>query len=190
VLGKTLHGLGDREELPRRYFFVREDCSLERTRERRMIMTRQKKLLTLVLTILCVAAIGSWALSAIAKQGSDIGNHDRVAMSHSLPRMDGDHLEAKAVEVTYQPGGYSGPHTHGCPLLAYVVEGAIRSQVNAEPERIYKAGETFYEAPNGVHRVSANASQTEPAKVIAFFVCDHATPITVPVPPGEQTNPK
>ena len=153
-------------------------------------MTRQRKLLTLVLTILGSAAIGSWGLSAIAKQGNDLGHHDRVAMSHSLPRMDGDHLEAKAVEVTYQAGGYSVPHTHGCPVLAYVVDGAIRSQVNAEPERIYKAGETFYEAPNEVHRVSANASQTEPAKFIAFFVCDRETPITAPVPPGEQTNHK
>jgi quercetin dioxygenase-like cupin family protein len=100
--------------------------------------------------------------------------------------MDGNHLEAKAVEVTYEPGGHAAPHSHGCPVLGYVAEGTIRNQVNAEPERVYKVGETFYEAPNGVHRVSANASQTEPAKVIAFFVCDHATPITVPIPFGEQ----
>lgn len=152
-------------------------------------MTRQRKLLTLVLTILGAAAIGSWGLWATANQ-RNVGQHDRVVMSHSLPRMDGDHLEAKAVEVTYQPGGHSVPHSHGCPVLAYVVDGAIRSKVNAEPERIYKAGETFYEAPNGVHRVSANASQTEPAKMIAFFVCDHPTPLTVPIPPREQTNHK
>jgi quercetin dioxygenase-like cupin family protein len=104
--------------------------------------------------------------------------------------MDGNHLEAKAVEVTYEPGGYSVPHTHGCPVLAYVVDGAIRSQVNAEPERTYKEGETFYEAPNGVHRASANASRTEPAKMIAFFVCDRATPITVAIPSGEQATHK
>jgi hypothetical protein len=46
------------------------------------------------------------------------------------------------------------------------------------------------EAPNGVHRVSANASQTEPAKLIAFFVCDHQGPITVPLPASKQTNQK
>ena len=73
------------------------------------------------------------------------------------------------VEVTYQPGASSSAHSHPCPVLAYVAEGTIRSQVNDEPERVYKVGETFYEAPNGVHRVSANASQTEPAKLIAFF---------------------
>jgi quercetin dioxygenase-like cupin family protein len=104
--------------------------------------------------------------------------------------MDGDHLVAKAVEVNYQPGASSSAHSHPCPVLAYVAEGTIRSQVNDEPERVYKVGETFYEAPNGVHRVSANASQTEPAKLIAFFVCDHEGPITVAVPASKQTNHK
>jgi NAD(P)-dependent dehydrogenase (short-subunit alcohol dehydrogenase family) len=69
------------------------------------------------------------------------------------------------------PGASSPAHSHPCPVLAYVAEGTIRSQVNDEPERVYKVGETFYEAPNGVHRVSTNASQTESAKLIAFFVC-------------------
>jgi quercetin dioxygenase-like cupin family protein len=83
--------------------------------------------------------------------------------------MDADHLEAKAIEVTYQPGASSPAHSHPCPVLGYVAEGTIRSQVNDEPERVYKVGETLYGAPNGVHGVSANASQTEPAKLIAFF---------------------
>jgi quercetin dioxygenase-like cupin family protein len=151
-------------------------------------MKNRAKMLTLVLIIPGVAAFGYRELSAAANQGNDLGHHDRVAMSQPLPQMDGNHLEAKAVEVTYQPGGRAAPHTHGCPVLGYVAEGAIRNQVNAEPERVYKVGETFYEAPNGVHRVSANASQTEPAKVIAFFVCDHTTPITVVIPSGEQAS--
>ena len=53
-------------------------------------------------------------------------------------------------------------------------------QVKGEPEAIYKAGESFYEAPNGIHQVSANASNQEPAKFLAYFLCDHDTPLSVP----------
>jgi quercetin dioxygenase-like cupin family protein len=138
----------------------------------------------IVLMTVGAVALGSWRLSATvtSKQAHEIGKNPRVAISQTLPRMDGDHLEAKAIEVTYPPGASSPAHSHPCPVLAYVAEGTIRSQVNDEPERVYSVGETFYEAPNGVHRVSANASQTEPAKLIAFLVCDHEGPITVATP--------
>lgn len=82
------------------------------------------------------------------------------------------------VEVHYGPGESSPPHSHPCVVIGYVVEGALRTRVKGEPEAIYKPGETFYEAPNGVHVVSANASQTEPATFIAYFVCDHDTPLS------------
>ena len=150
----------------------------------------QASMPAIILMAVGVAALGSWRLSATSNQAHETGENIRVAISQTLPRMDGDHLEAKAIEVTYQPGASSPAHSHPCPVLAYVAEGTIRSQVNDEPERVYKVGETFYEAPNGVHRVSANASQTEPAKLIAFFVCDHEGPITVGVPASQKTNPK
>jgi quercetin dioxygenase-like cupin family protein len=101
--------------------------------------------------------------------------------SHSLPQLDGSHLRATVVEVNYAPGDADKPHSHPCTVIGYVAQGAIRFQVKGgAPEVVYKAGESFYEPPNGVHQVSANASDKEPAKLIAFFVCDHDTPLTVP----------
>ena len=107
----------------------------------------------------------------------------RVAFSHALPRLDGMHLKATIVEVTYGPGGSSPPHSHPCPVVGYVIEGALRTQVKGEAEAIYKAGQSFYEAPNGVHMISANASDQAPVKFLAYFVCDHDTPLSV-APPG------
>jgi quercetin dioxygenase-like cupin family protein len=155
-------------------------------------MKMQASMPAIILMTVSVAAVGSWMLSAAVtyNQAHEAGKNTRVAISQTLPRMDGDHLEAKAIEVTYQPGASSPAHSHPCPVLVFVAEGTIRSQVNDEPERVYKVGEAFYETPNGVHRVSANASQTEPAKLIAFFVCDHETPITVAVPASKQTKHK
>lgn len=54
--------------------------------------------------------------------------------------------------------------------------------MKGEPEMIYKAGESFYEAPNGIHLVSANASATRSAKLVAYLICDHDTPLSMDVP--------
>jgi quercetin dioxygenase-like cupin family protein len=107
-----------------------------------------------------------------------------IAFSHALPALDGNRLKVTIVEVNYGPGESSSPHSHPCPVIGYVVAGAIRTQVKGGPETIVKAGESFYEAPNGIHMVSANASLTEPAKLLAYFVCDNDAPLSTPVPAG------
>jgi quercetin dioxygenase-like cupin family protein len=109
----------------------------------------------------------------------------RVAFSHALPKLDGAQLEATVVEVTYDPGGSNTAHRHPCPVIGYVLAGAVRMQVKGQAERIYKPGDTFFESPDDVHQVSANASDTEPARFLAYFVCDHKTPLSVPVTDGD-----
>src|SRR5262245_42563887 len=96
----------------------------------------------------------------------------RVAISHALPKLDGAQLEATVVEVTYEPGGSNTAHRHPCPVIGYVLEGALRMQVKGQAEHIYKPGDTFFESPDDVHQVSANASDTQPARFLAYFVCD------------------
>jgi quercetin dioxygenase-like cupin family protein len=112
---------------------------------------------------------------------------DRVAFSQALPTLDGSHLKVTIVEVTYGAGESSPPHTHPCPVIGYVVDGVLRTQVKGEKEHIYQAGESFYEAPNGIHQVSANASQTAPVKFLAYFVCDHEVPLSVAPPTSAST---
>jgi len=137
-----------------------------------------------VAVILC-AAVGSplaWTQSPSPTKHPETKERARIALSHALPKLNGEHLKTTVVEVHYGPGESSPPHSHPCAVIGHVVEGALRTQVKGEPEAIYKAGESFYEAPNGVHVVSANASQTEAATFIAYFVCDHDTPLSSDVP--------
>jgi quercetin dioxygenase-like cupin family protein len=136
-------------------------------------------------TAILLAAVGGGHL--VRGQVANGASQNRAAprtFAHALPRMDGANLKVTVVEVVYAPGQSSRPHSHPCPVIGYVAEGAIRFQVKGEPETVYKAGESFYEAPNGVHLVSANASDKEPAKLIAYFTCDHETPLTVAPPAG------
>lgn len=95
-----------------------------------------------------------------------------LALTHALPHVDGSHLHVQVVDVTYAPGGSSKPHSHTCPATVYVVSGSVKSRVRGEPLRVYGPGATFYEAPNGMHDVSANASRTQRANFVAFFVCE------------------
>ena len=106
----------------------------------------------------------------------------RVLFSRELPKLNGDHLKVTLVEVKYGPGEASMPHSHPCAVIGYVVAGAVRSQVKGEPEMIYEAAGTFYEAPNGVHLVSANASKTKPARLLAYLICDQDVPLSVDLP--------
>jgi len=91
---------------------------------------------------------------------------------HAIPNIPGKSLIA--VIVDYPPGAASPSHTHAKSafIYAYVVSGAIESQVNDGPKRVYHAGESFYEAPGSRHTVSRNASATEPARLLAVFVVD------------------
>jgi quercetin dioxygenase-like cupin family protein len=107
----------------------------------------------------------------------------RVAFAHTLPTLDGNKLKATVVEVNYGPGEWSRSHSHPCAVIGYVVQGTIRTQVKGQPEALVHAGESFYEPPNGVHLVSANASQTAPAGFLAFFVCDRDSPLSTDVKP-------
>jgi quercetin dioxygenase-like cupin family protein len=122
-------------------------------------------------------ALGSGCLRALAHTESP---HDRarIAFQKPFPKLDGTHLIASIVDVRYSPGESSPPHSHPCPLLAYVIEGAVRVQIKGQPEAIYKAGETLYEAPNGTHEFTENISTTDPARLVAFFVCDRQKPLT------------
>ncbi|MUL77132.1 cupin domain-containing protein [Mycolicibacterium sp. CBMA 226] len=80
----------------------------------------------------------------------------------------------EAVTVSYAPGGKSAAHHHAKSafIMAYVISGAIRSQVEGEPARVYHAGETWSERPGAHHVISENASTTEPAELLAVFVLD------------------
>jgi quercetin dioxygenase-like cupin family protein len=106
-----------------------------------------------------------------------------TVFERAIPNIPGKSLIA--LVVTYGPGGKSPSHDHAGSafIYAHVLSGAIRSQVDDEPARVYRAGESFYEVPGSHHRVSENASEREPASLLAVFIVDskEEDPLTTPV---------
>ncbi|TCK33491.1 quercetin dioxygenase-like cupin family protein [Paraburkholderia sp. BL8N3] len=107
-----------------------------------------------------------------AAAAHDVGDTVKPNFSRAISNIPGKSLIA--VEVLYPPGGASHAHTHAKSafIYGYVVSGSVVSKVNDERERVYKAGESFFEEPGSHHSVSRNASKTEPAKLLAVFVVD------------------
>lgn len=106
-----------------------------------------------------------------------------VAYEHELPNVPGKSI--KGVLVEYAPGGSSPAHMHPKSAFIYatVLEGAIRSQVNDGPTQTYQAGQSWAEMPGDRHAVSANASKTKPAKLLAVFVVDtNERELVIPLP--------
>ena len=92
--------------------------------------------------------------------------------------------EILVVTLDIPPGGGSPPHRHpGHHIFGYVLEGTYKIKLDQGTEQVLNKGQTFYEAPGQLHAISANASQTEPAKVLAFIVAESGKPITVPEKP-------
>jgi len=105
----------------------------------------------------------------------------KLVFEHAIPNIDGKNMVA--VVVTYPPNGKSTPHHHARSafIYAHVLSGAIRSQVDDNPAHVYRAGEGFYEVPGSHHRVSENASDKDPASLLAIFVVDSTDkPLTIP----------
>jgi len=147
-----------------------------------MIITPGRTAIAVVLCCATVAGLLFAAASAAAPQ-TPSPSRSRIALSRTLPAMDGKEIRVKLVDVTYAPGGANASHSHPCPVVGYVLQGALRMRVNDAPEVIYRTGDTFYEGPGDIHRTSANASTTEPARFLAYFMCDReVTQLSVPTP--------
>jgi quercetin dioxygenase-like cupin family protein len=107
--------------------------------------------------------------------GSSLNRVDVVA-SYPLANVVGKRVTV--VRVSYGPGGFTPSHRHAGAVTAYITKGEIRSQLGGGPLETFMVGQSFFEPPGSTHIVSANASTTEPAELIAVFVADEGAELT------------
>ena len=104
-------------------------------------------------------------------------------LAQDLPNVPG--MRLSAMTVSYEPGASSTSHRHAPHgfLIAYVLKGHIRSQVEGEAEKVFGPGDSWTEGPGAHHVVSRNASETEPAQMLVVFVAPPAETLTTPDAP-------
>ena len=99
---------------------------------------------------------------------------------HDLPNLTMEGWEVNVNWVDYPPGRVGNPHRHPGFTLVYVLEGSVVAKISGQAERTFKSGEMFYEPPGSVHEVSKNASQTQPARLLALNFAKKGLPRTTP----------
>ena len=119
-------------------------------------------------------AIAPLCMSADAT-GSALDKVEPIA-SYALPNVPGKRVTI--VRVFYGPGGFTRPHRQAGSVTAYITRGEIRSQLGGGPVEVFKVGQSFFEPPGATHMISANASNTEPAELVAVFVADEGAQLT------------
>jgi len=100
---------------------------------------------------------------------------------HDLPNVTMDGWEVTVSYVDYAPGRVGAVHHHAGFVLAYVLEGTVVARISGQgEERTYTAGQMFYEQPGATHEVSKNASQTQPARLLAMIFAKKGAVLTTP----------
>jgi len=123
----------------------------------------------LILILLCLMT------GAVTAQGPKV----TPLMSKDLKDIPGK--EVVMITVEYAPGGSDPIHRHDAQAFVYVLEGSVVMELNGGKQVTLKPGQTFYEGPDDVHTVGRNASSTEPAKFLVFFIKKKGAPILTPV---------
>jgi len=110
------------------------------------------------------------------------GGSPPLVFKHDLPNLTMDGWEVTVNYVDYAPGRASAAHRHPGFVLAYVLEGAVVTKISDQgDEKTYTAGQMFYEQPGATHEVSRNASQTQPARLLAMIFAKKGATLLTPV---------
>jgi quercetin dioxygenase-like cupin family protein len=117
---------------------------------------------------------------AFLTTGALVGQEPKVTQVMSKDLTDIHGKEGLMLTVEYPPGGSDPIHRHNAHAFVYVLEGSVVMQVRGGKEITLTPGQSFYEAPDDVHVVGRNASQTKPAKFVVFLVKDKGAPAQVP----------
>ncbi|MFI2258674.1 cupin domain-containing protein [Streptomyces tubercidicus] len=97
--------------------------------------------------------------------------------------------EAMTVIVEFPPGDPgTPPHRHSGPAFGYVLEGEMLFELEGEPERVIKAGESFWE-PGGdvIHYQDGNNRTDTTSRFLVTMLCAPNQPMLTLVDPEELT---
>jgi quercetin dioxygenase-like cupin family protein len=144
-----------------------------------MLMTRRDAVASFTLFAELIAS----SRDAEAQGSAQPTGAPRPVFKQDLPDVSMKDWEVTVSQVDYPPGRVGPAHHHAGFVLAYVLEGAVVARISGQgEEKTYRAGQMFYEQPGATHEVSKNASQTQPAKLLAMIFAKKGSTLTNPGP--------
>ena len=150
-----------------------------------MMMTRRDAVAAFALLAELAASGGQADAQTQASPAAPAAPRPPV-FKHDLPNLTLDDWEVTVSHVDYPPGRVGAAHHHAGFVLAYVLEGTIVTKISGQgDEKTYTVGQMFYEQPGATHEVSKNASQTQPARLLAMIFAKKGATLTTPGPAGQ-----
>jgi quercetin dioxygenase-like cupin family protein len=146
-----------------------------------MMMTRRDAVAAFALFAEALAFDHDLSAQSQAPSGTPTPAPRPPVFKQDLPNVSLDGWEVTVSHVDYEPGRVGAVHHHAGFVLAYVLEGTVITKISGQgEEKIYKAGQMFYEQPGATHEVSKNASQTQPARLLAMIFAKKGSTLTTP----------
>jgi quercetin dioxygenase-like cupin family protein len=147
-----------------------------------MMMTRRDAVASFALFAEMIASGGHADAQAQTSPATPPATPRPPVFKHDLPNVSLEGWEVTVSHVDYPPGRVGTAHRHPGFVLAYVLEGAVVAKISDQgDEKTYTVGQMFYEQPGATHEVSKNASETQPARLLAMIFAKKGSTLTTPV---------
>jgi quercetin dioxygenase-like cupin family protein len=121
-------------------------------------------------TLIAVVALSAISTVAIAENFPPL---QRVpVLEEAIPSNNPPVKLVRGARIRFAPRQLTGLHRHPISVVGVVTAGSFIIKKEGEPEKVVKTGEPFFEAAGVTTERFDNASDTEPAELVAFYLAD------------------
>ena len=121
-------------------------------------------------TLIAIAALSAVSAAAVAEEFPPL---QRVpVLEEAIPSTNPAIKLVRGARIRFAPRQPTGLHRHPISVAGVVTAGSFIFKREGEPEKIIKAGDSFFEPAGVTTERFDNASSTEPAELVAFFLTD------------------
>jgi quercetin dioxygenase-like cupin family protein len=106
------------------------------------------------------------------------------AVRNIMERHDQSGVPGKEIVIgtaTLPPGSVIGYHTHPGDEAGYVVKGNLILKTQGQPDRVLKAGDSFFNPRGAVHSLAA-APGSDGGMAVSSWIVDKGQPLATPAP--------
>jgi quercetin dioxygenase-like cupin family protein len=138
------------------------------------------KLIYVSLIAVGALAAGTGTVGANAEESKSAARVERNIME----RHDQSGVPGKEIVIgtaSFPAGSSIGFHTHPGDESGYVMKGSILLKTQGQPDRVLKAGDSFFNARGAVHSVVALPTG-EGGVAVSSWIVDKGQPLATPVP--------
>ena len=93
-------------------------------------------------------------------------------LEEALPSSNPAVKLVRGARIRFAPSQPTGLHRHPVSVVGVVTAGSFVFKREGEPEKIIKAGDGFFEPAGVTIERFDNASSTEPAEIVAYYLTD------------------